>query len=754
MFSGQCLLFGSPFHAHKRDLAWIVPFGLLAGATIASDHHNFSAHVHSTPSTIQTSDALANVSLASLVAIPSAMAGFGYLHYAPGIEEGAALGLEAGADGFIASEVLKLVLRRERPGPGGAGGAFFQSTWDGSFPSGHAMVSWSIASAIAHRYPGWLTQLAVYSLASAASVPRITAEKHFPSDVLVGGVLGWLVGREVFDRRGRDWYPATSETATVSPQQTHPTTAPPAFSAPERERPKHPPGPVFVPMNSWIYSALSRLAALGYIGDQAAGLRPWTRRECARQLDEATETGAWRNDDEAARLIAALREEFGRDSESTRYLELGSVYARQLEIAGRPLIDGYNFGQTIVNDSGRPVSEGDNVDAGFTAEAVDGRVSFYTQSEIQHSSPFSSPAGELKPSVHELEPVVAGSTGDVNRFDPVEIYAGVQLGGWALTVGKQELWWGPGEAGPFSFSTDAEPFYCFRFTSAAPIVLPGPFRRLGAFRLDVIGGELEEHRLPPRPLLNGQKLDWNPAASLELGFTRWSLFDGAGAHAFTAGSVLRNLFANGATFGSAVDPGDRKSGFDIRWRLPGAANRVTLYSDAYADDEPSPLSGPRRSAWAPGIYIAKLPGLPRWDLRVEAPSTRLLTDHGGFFLYWNGVYNNANTNAGNLLGSWVGRDGRGLLSELTWWRNARHQWQFGYRQNRIGPAFLPGGGTQDDAYIRGSLELNPEWSVAVSTQYERYLIPVLGGLRRDAAVSIEMTYLPHWRPFQSRFTRN
>ena len=75
VFSGQCLLFGSPFHAHKRDLAWIVPFGLLAGATIASDHHNFSAHVHSTPSTIQTSDALANVSLASLVAIPSAMAG-------------------------------------------------------------------------------------------------------------------------------------------------------------------------------------------------------------------------------------------------------------------------------------------------------------------------------------------------------------------------------------------------------------------------------------------------------------------------------------------------------------------------------------------------------------------------------------------------------------------------------------------------------------------------------------------------------
>ena len=36
--------------------------------------------------------------------------------------------------------------------------------------------------------------------ASAVSISRITARKHFPSDVVVGGVLGWLVGREVYNR--------------------------------------------------------------------------------------------------------------------------------------------------------------------------------------------------------------------------------------------------------------------------------------------------------------------------------------------------------------------------------------------------------------------------------------------------------------------------------------------------------------------------------------------------------------------------
>jgi membrane-associated phospholipid phosphatase len=753
VFSDECLLFSSPFRAHKRDLWWLIPLGALTGAAIASDHHNLTAHIHSTPGAIRDSDTITNVSLASLIAIPAVMAGFGRLHYAPRLDEGAMLGLEAAADGFIASEVLKVTLRRERPEFDRSGGAFFRSTWNGSFPSGHAMVSWSIASAIAHRYPGWLTQLSVYSLAAATSVPRITAEKHFPSDVLVGGVLGWLVGREVFERRHSDWNPVVPQLASVPPSasrsaRSSSSTEPPAFFTPERERPRRATGPVFVPMNSWIYPALERLAALGYIGDQASGIRPWTREECARQLAEAMESSAHRNNEEAERLIAALREEFGRGAESTKYLEIGSVYARYLNIAGRPLIDGYNFGQTITNDYGRPVSEGSNVDTGFTAEAVEGRVSFYTQSEFQHSPPFASPAAELKPLVHELEPVLAGSD-TVDRFDPLEIYAGVQLGGWALTVGKQELWWGPGEAGPFSFSTDAEPFYCFRFTSAAPIFLPGPFRHLGAFRADFIGGELSGHRLPPRPLLNGQKLTWNPAKSLELGFTRWSLFDGAGVHAFTAGSILRNLFANGATFGNAVDPGDRKSGFDIRWRPPAIGNRVTLYSDAYADDEPNPLTGPRRSAWAPGIYVASLPKLPHWDLRVEAPSTRLLTDHGGFFLYWNGVYNDANTNKGNLLGSWVGRDGRGLLAEATWWRTARSQWVFGYRQNRIGSAFLPGGGTQDDAFVRGSMNLTPEWTLAVSTQYERYLIPALGGLRHDVATSLQVVYQPRWRPFHN-----
>ncbi len=751
VLSDQKGLFANPFGARKADLRWIVPTGILTGVLIASDQHTMNVHFRSNALAVSRSDIVSSASLSALAVIPMAMYGLGWMHQNPRLQEGGVLAGEALTDSLILNTALKYSFRRERPDVDQSGGRFFRSGWGAdSFPSGHAMASWALASTIAHRYPGWLTQLTVYSLATAASLPRITAEKHFPSDVVVGASLGWLIGREVFNRRHLDWNPVALQAPRVKPAAR--AAAPPSFYVPEREISRAPRGPVFVPLDSWVYPVLTRLGALGYIPDQASGLRPWTREECLRQLGEAESALTYGIEHfgsasaaEASRLILALRQEFEKGRDSSEFWELESLYARYLGVAGQPLVDGYNFGQTVMNDYGRPVGEGNNVIGGFSTVAASGRVSFYGRGELQHSPPSSSPAGALRPEAGQLEPVLPHATGSVNRFRPLEMYAGVQLGEWALTGGKQELWWGPGESGPLSFSNNAEPFYSFRLTSTSPVHLPGPLRGLGGFRLDLIGGKLSGHQFPPRPLLNGQKITWNVTQDLELGFTRWSLFDGAGIHGFNARSVLRNLLANGPT-AAANDPGDRKSGFDFRWRLPVPGRFITLYSDFYADDEPSPLASPRRSAFSPGIYLARLPGLPRWDLRVEAPSTRLaIDDHGGLFLYWNNVYNDANTNQGCLLGNWVGRDGRGLFVQSTYWHSPRTRFVFGYRQNRVGPAFLPGGGTQDCASLAAQVQVKPDWVVSFSTQYERYNIPLLGGPRRNVTTSLEVVYTPHWK---------
>jgi membrane-associated phospholipid phosphatase len=102
------------------------------------------------------------------------------------------------ADSVIMYGAMKVVFQRERPFSGGAEGKFFSGNWsNGSFPSGHSMFNWTIASVIAHEYPKWPVELAMYSLATASSTYRVTAGVHFPSDVVAGGVLGFLIGRYV-----------------------------------------------------------------------------------------------------------------------------------------------------------------------------------------------------------------------------------------------------------------------------------------------------------------------------------------------------------------------------------------------------------------------------------------------------------------------------------------------------------------------------------------------------------------------------
>src|SRR5271156_2366184 len=63
----------------------------------------------------------------------------------------------------------------------------------------------------------------------------------------------------------------------------------PAHEQPDQtHNPKHM-GSTYVPLDSWIYPALDRLAALGYAKRGFEGMRPWTRMDCARMIDEAKE---------------------------------------------------------------------------------------------------------------------------------------------------------------------------------------------------------------------------------------------------------------------------------------------------------------------------------------------------------------------------------------------------------------------------------------------------------------------------------
>src|SRR5690242_2188630 len=48
-------------------------------------------------------------------------------------------------------------------------------------------------------------------------------------------------------------------------------------------------GSIYVSLDSWVYPSFERLVALGYISTAHLGIRPWTRMECVRLLQEAQE---------------------------------------------------------------------------------------------------------------------------------------------------------------------------------------------------------------------------------------------------------------------------------------------------------------------------------------------------------------------------------------------------------------------------------------------------------------------------------
>jgi hypothetical protein len=486
---------------------------------------------------------------------------------------------------------------------------------------------------------------------TALSLSRITSREHEPSDFLVGSALGTLIGRYVGDIASRP-----NSRSSFAPSEHH-------SALPERQRASAT-GSIYVPLDSWIYTALDRLASFGLIGSQTSGLWPWTRKECHRQTLEAEESlrAVSRSSSfvtEAGRIVSALQHELG--SEVTGIV-LQSVYTRHGVISGPVLNDSFHFGETWSNDQGRAYGRGLNSYTGLIARAESGRFFAALQGEFQHAPGDDPYPDSVRRTIAHLDGIPVPEAADaraVDRLRAVEAYAGVRVGDIQFSAGKQALWWGPTYDSPLSFGANAEPTKNFKISTVEPVRV-GRVGVRGEFVMGKLGGQ----QYTWRPWFNAQKLSIKLTENLEMGFTRWSIFWGVG-HPITAGNFVRNFTSLSSPSGEAGvgrnDPGDRKGGFDFRYRLPGLRNWLTLYSDSYSDDDPSPLAAPRRAAINPGLYLARVPGLPRLDLRVEAPSTQPMgSDRGGQFIYFNNQYRSGNTNYGELLGNPVGRDGRAL----------------------------------------------------------------------------------------------
>jgi hypothetical protein len=518
----------------------------------------------------------------------------------------------------------------------------------------------------------------------------------------------------------------------------------------------------YVELDSWVYPALERLAAQGVIQYEFLGLRPWTRKNIYQMLEHAVQ-----GTESSAELVQAVKKELFRDvalgsDPLDKDIFIESVYSRTQFISGTPLNDSYHFGQTLADDFGRPYGHGLQQIAGFEARAEHGRLSLFVRGEYQRSPSVPGYSAAIADIIatQDTNPIRTYSdqpAGDAFRL--LDTYASVELLGQQFSFGKQSYWWGPGAASAMMLSDDAEPFYAFRINRTLPLYIPLVSRLLGPFRYDNFFGKLSGHMYPRQPYFYGQKINFSPTKNLELGFSRDAVIAGDGSTPLTFGNFWSSFTStsSGTSNNSLrnVD-GARHASFDFRYRLPGVRNWLTLYTDSLVHDDVSPVDAPRRAAITSGIYLSKFPRISKLDLHVEGGSTDITaSSRGGKFYYWEGVYRDCYLNKGDLMGSWLGREGTGGQAWSTYWFNAQSTLQVGYRTLRISRSFVPQGENQQAAYG----ELRYRWQSGLALQFllqvERWAAPVLAASpQTDVTTQFQLSFSPRgWKlPLRQQFT--
>jgi membrane-associated phospholipid phosphatase len=146
-----------------------------------------------------------NATLIGTISAPVSLYGIGLVRKDSKMQRTALLAGEAVADAEILTSVLKDATRRVRPAAIAVKGNFSDSWFEsggslirgsGSFPSGHSIAAFSVATVIARRYSNhrWVPY-AVYGMAALVGFSRLSLSAHFLSDVFVGGALGYSISR-------------------------------------------------------------------------------------------------------------------------------------------------------------------------------------------------------------------------------------------------------------------------------------------------------------------------------------------------------------------------------------------------------------------------------------------------------------------------------------------------------------------------------------------------------------------------------
>lgn len=182
----QAVTWTSPLHAKQN--VWLLPLAATI-ALIPADRPAtrwVAAHAAGAQKPAQI---FGDASIAWIAGAPVAFAIAGIAgHDVQARNAGVLAGL-ALASAEATATGLKYAFMRERPPDGSS---FWKPRLDPSFPSQHAAGAWATSTVIAHAYPKYRAE--AYGVAALITLSRWLAQKHHPSDLVLGSFIGFGTG--------------------------------------------------------------------------------------------------------------------------------------------------------------------------------------------------------------------------------------------------------------------------------------------------------------------------------------------------------------------------------------------------------------------------------------------------------------------------------------------------------------------------------------------------------------------------------
>jgi membrane-associated phospholipid phosphatase len=194
----------APFDWNKRDF---LRLAVLSGAGLLI--YSFDQHVYKWvqenrgPSSEDASSVFSYFGNGGvLLGLAGVIYAVGEVNHQDALRKTALLSVESLATASALAWALKAITGRARPYAGESSHSFHPFSFKSSYwslPSGHAAAAFAVATTIAEQSDSPAIDIAAYGLATLAGLSRIHDCKHWASDVFIGSVIGYFVGKKISD---------------------------------------------------------------------------------------------------------------------------------------------------------------------------------------------------------------------------------------------------------------------------------------------------------------------------------------------------------------------------------------------------------------------------------------------------------------------------------------------------------------------------------------------------------------------------